>query len=434
MALRHVKSQPIVQSTDDGDAHVLPASWFRNTVEKAAVGQSLEHPIPTPEHAPSDAQGAASASIEGASEEIKEHGWPSASRLDNVVPRQLSLVIEAVEEILLVRTRLEYQFSTIALARSFLESSLDALEPCLAEANESNSGMSMQSIIDESARGEDQPIVVQGAGIYIGKDEDVPTEPGATRSVPALTRLSHSLAKFREELARVREEEKVLSRMIDGASKKEYRLNERHKAMLALLRNPERATEILGHVTSRDGQSLLPSESVHAASDIPSLVQQYFERCGDIGVLRERQDELRENYDEGVFERELIAERGDELEVTDEDFNKTFRERDAEFERELEVAQQEAKLLRESCLAAGHDIEQYRISQRSPSLSESSEDQTMQQILAPNHPRNTSQGDVIVSGFARKPSRAIGEWLRTVPVDDVDTAAMAEELSHSTPI
>lgn len=199
-------------------------------------------------------------------------------------------------------------------------------------------------------------------------------------------------------------------------------MNAKQTALVNDLKVSIKAEEIVNQIANHYRASLQASEAASSADHLPPLVEEYFDKRGDEGVWKDRLGELMDAWADGVNERAFIADRGDPLEVSDEDFHSSYEGRKTYIERELEDAVREAERLKERCRDAGYDVEQYRTARRSETASDAFEP-----LLAPQHPfSETYVQDELSSDVdptEPQPSeRRIDTWLRAVSPDDNEPA------------
>ena len=114
-----------------------------------------------------------------------------------------------------------------------------------------------------------------------------------------------------------------------------------------------------------DPAALYMSESQATVSEISSsevdpLLQRYYDRKGDAGVRLERLQDLNYSHQEEAREREFIADRGDPLELSEDDFLADYVTQRQQIIAEFEEAEADAERLAQECKIAGIDIESRR--------------------------------------------------------------------------
>jgi hypothetical protein len=97
-----------------------------------------------------------------------------------------------------------------------------------------------------------------------------------------------------------------------------------------------------------------------ARSETPPLLAQYYDRKGDIGIFRERLQELEYHYQEELDERDIAIERGDPLDVSEEQFNKNYELQREAIIFDLTQAENDAQTLAQRCRAEGLEITERR--------------------------------------------------------------------------
>lgn len=164
-------------------------------------------------------------------------------------------------------------------------------------------------------------------------------------------------------------------------------------------------------------QGVIESNTSSARSDseneTPSLVAEYYDRKGDIGVFQDRLGELEYNYHEGLVRREMISDRGDQLSISDSQYNKRYDEDRRDILNDLEQAERDTEDLGRRCQAAGHDILRQR--------KVSSSDQSDHKQVAQTPPRMVFstpllQQPISASGHLEQQSsdNRVQDWLQSV--------------------
>ena len=97
----------------------------------------------------------------------------------------------------------------------------------------------------------------------------------------------------------------------------------------------------------------LMSDCQKASSDVPSLLERYYDRKGDIGIQFERLNELDEVQYEEAVHRDFIADRGELPQTLDDEFILKYEERRQHILSELAAAQKDAEQLAQACMDAG---------------------------------------------------------------------------------
>ena len=346
-------------------------------------------------------------------------------------------LLKMTDKVLLKRSEVRHQQGNVDTCRNFLKSStmelwheneltfgkqqtkrkkknkvgkdierLDALPPVLSKFP--------STIHDHGGNGDVNP-----SGF---KTTDDPLFGLETTAAPKDTESFKTLfGQYRSDYQTLMKEEEVLKAMNDELSNLEYHLAEQHRFFSKCLRSTDFAQQLCRAIEKAD---LEPSSSVsegsRSESDTPSLIEQYFDQKGNVGVYRERLQELEYHFQEGLLEREFIVDRGDTLDVSDETFNKTYNARRAEIEEDIDLAVTEANTLAERCLDAGLEIDKYR--RNGPSVRAPSTTHNANSIPDVYSLGEVASGDDTLRNpvtewlpHAREPSsRTIGKWLHSV--------------------
>ena len=155
---------------------------------------------------------------------------------------------------------------------------------------------------------------------------------------------------FKQQAARVKELSHSLRQLECELKGKAERLGKNLDAanQALLYSQPVRSTGSQSSLESSDESLDLSSHS-----DTPTLLADYYDRKGDIGVFRERLVELEYNYHDDLAERELVVDRGDEPHVSDEHYYQDFVTQRRVILDDLSAAERDVSLLAARCEAAG---------------------------------------------------------------------------------
>lgn len=119
---------------------------------------------------------------------------------------------------------------------------------------------------------------------------------------------------------------------------------------------------LLIHSPASAQEPALPSSSQSVPSLTPRLdprLERYFDKAGDVKIMCERLLDLDQWRQETVITRELLADRGDVLPQSNEEFEEDYLRKRAIIEEEVNVVIAEADQLREACEQAGLDVTAY---------------------------------------------------------------------------
>lgn len=350
---------------------------------------------------------------------------------------RMQWLADAVDKILLQRTQMRHQLATLCSSRAYLESSLQDLFAKIDSLKLSDTGPAETPLSGADA--------AASAGRSSGSDAhhgvfqyQLPWSPAEQEEQRASEKpplsLPETLQQTREDFQRVRQQETMFSTALDTLSNSEYRLNEKQKALWRDLNDPLKTAEIKEEMLTAGPEQSVARPGTRSATELPTIVEEYFDRRGDIGVWMERQQELDEAYAEGKAEREFIADRGDPLDVTNEEFDKQFQDRREHIERELEIAQKEADELERRCQAEGHDLAAYRTTRRSDTAS----------VMSPSERPTTSYSPVLQAVREldvnpvelQPPARQAGvsTWLRGIDWEDMERADATIPSVPETPV
>lgn len=181
------------------------------------------------------------------------------------------------------------------------------------------------------------------------------------------------------------------------------------------------------------------TSSAHSStrSSTPTLLAKFYDKKGDVGVFRERLGELDYNYQEGLAERELIQDRGDAVDLSDEQYQeKYFRERGIIL-NDLEKAEQEVVKLAQTCKELGLETTVHARNSSSEAVSSNIQADLAQMApgLAASDPvfRRRGLGDVLPRSADRDEVR-VQRWIDTLPQEGPSPTSLgANELNLEHP-
>lgn len=180
--------------------------------------------------------------------------------------------------------------------------------------------------------------------------------PGPASEGPThMDLLKKTHASFLEDHESAQRQQEKLSGLGYRISRMEFRLEQKEGKLI-------KGLESLGHVLSPSHSvpssgSLSDSErhnDVPVVPNIPLILAQYFDRKGDVGIFQERLQDLDSYHEEGQLTRDMLTERGDDLDVPDDQFRSEYLERRREILQDLESAEVDAEQLRTRCVELGY--------------------------------------------------------------------------------
>lgn len=193
------------------------------------------------------------------------------------------------------------------------------------------------------------------AGLMLALNRGLASAPGSNEHEQSAV-IAEAYEQYRADYETTQDEESKVMQLAGQLSEMEYKLRNIEEGLTRTLKS-------LGHVLKRSGSEvsshrLSPSHSTHERSgfgDIHPLLAEYFDRKGDVSIMIERLHELQFDHSEGLLSREILADRGDALDTTDQQFQNEFIARRDEILRELEAAEADTVALKAQCEAAGLD-------------------------------------------------------------------------------
>ena len=379
-----------------------------------------------------------------------------AMDISQSIARQQRRLISLTDQVLLKRTQILHQQGNVKTCRKFLNASLKELNAAIdlwelqdqerrkarktrkarkdktkasidGVANEGSSMAGMTVNVESSAAGittpaadtpgiDNEPVILMKA---LSPNLKQPTATGINRKRQV------AYDQYRVDTQALTTQESDLDLMTDELSNLEYELAKLHQSFAQHVKSRHFAEDLHSSLEILDLEAKRSSRRTSGAgTETPQLVSEYFEQKGDAGVYRERLEDLEFSYHEGIVERELMEERGDKQDVSNEEFRRNYDERRKDLNEEILIAEEKAIDLARRCAEAGLDIEKYRRT-RSSEPAESIVDHAHSAF----GPRvATEEALAIETSLAaeakartpidERPSSRVGKWLRTVPEAD----------------
>lgn len=234
------------------------------------------------------------------------------------------------------------------------------------------------------------------------------------------TSQSRSFDSYYRDYQALCQQENLIKERTDDLSNLEFLLTERLTMVLKAMRSRDLAhnlrTEMLDENLSIS-EIISPTTSL---GDMPPLLASYYSRRGDVGIIVERMQDLEDTHEEGREARAFLEDRGEPLEVAEDEFERNHQARKRQLEQELETLQAEAALLKRQCEDEGIDTDARRVADLSlytgsaelASRNELDSDSGFQKI------RDVRYEPAHRSGLAAAPLQRIGGWLDAMVLED----------------
>ena len=169
----------------------------------------------------------------------------------------------------------------------------------------------------------------------------------------------HDLAtQCERDFAEVEAQETVTTQLQNEVSNLEFRLMAEEQSLVVII--PLLLPKVGVNVADIGNAEGALSVSEEALTEIPSLLERYYDRKGDIGIYCERLQNLREDYLEASETRELLNDQGQASEISEEEFQRIYGFQRLHIVSELEAAKHDAQILAQQCMDAGIRIETNR--------------------------------------------------------------------------
>lgn len=184
---------------------------------------------------------------------------------------------------------------------------------------------------------------------------DVGTETTDSFDIPEL------FERYERDYEALRRTEQKFKAVTDALNNLEFRVEQRAEAINLSMRSANFAAELRSQMLEGTlAASDSTSQASAASSRMPSIVAQLFDHKADINIFAERLQELDYNHQEGRAERAFLADQGQELRPSDEEYELNYSSRRREIEQDYDRAQSKAALLSERCKEAGLDPDVFR--------------------------------------------------------------------------
>ena len=303
----------------DTSSFVNVPDAVRDLVE--ASGGWLPPQAPPPTHPPSSFQPPSSSHAE--TESLMQHAAQHAEHLTALsyaassFSRRYNKFAPLRAEILLLRSRVEFEWMVCADQRRFVSESQDAF------AREA-------TLLCDS----------------------LPPEYSTAKLLSLQAQVVRDHKRQAENLMRTSDTETELSHLEFALQQKEFRL-----AQAA-----QRIADVLSQLNLPEPGGSPPSTqpSVVNEKEVPPLVQYYFDKAGDVGVEREKIMELELQHREERESRIFQEDQDTILQVSEEEFEEIFNKQLAEAEAALAEALRRAENAKQVCIDSNLDPDLYR--------------------------------------------------------------------------
>lgn len=382
----------------------------------------------------------------------------SAVEVSQSIAAQQLQIIKMTDKVLLLRTQMLHQQGNVDASRNYFNQSLSALNSAIQHWQPSIQRKSLKKKKNKRKKQSDvyeeaafKLPVADSASLVPSVPDHTPEQshpvsgdtaantaapdPGPSSDPSPSPDLSTLLNQYQTDYQTLVQEETKLRAIVDALSSLDYQLAGLHKSIRGKLRSKDFTHDLHLALENVDLESLASSQvGSKAETETPSLVAEYFDEKGNAGVFRERLDEMEFMFQEGLIERALVADRGDTLDVSDEQFQENYNIRRKNLIEDINDAESKAAALAERCQEAGLDINKYR--RTNPSIQAAStvgyansgygmfapEDESVGVQLVPVHGVDSG------SPTAGPSSSRVDNWLRHMQVEEKHDLAVNQEI------
>ena len=172
--------------------------------------------------------------------------------------------------------------------------------------------------------------------------------------------LDGSFARFKADIATFEAKASHIQNLRYETTQDETRLKARTQKLRDLLNNTSLSLDLHSLEELQGAQLEIESNTSSAHSTVesstPTLLAQFYDSAGDVRIYQERLAELEYNFQESVIERDMIQDRGDEVDTSDEEFRAKYMRERKIIQDDLEKAEHEAAELKLKCEKLGLEI------------------------------------------------------------------------------
>nr|OQO30907.1 hypothetical protein B0A51_03190 [Rachicladosporium sp. CCFEE 5018] len=191
----------------------------------------------------------------------------------------------------------------------------------------------------------------------------------------------------------------------------------------------------MSHAVLRSSSSSSIGSGSELSSRLDERLARYYDRAGDVKIQAERRDDLEHDYHRDLENRRLRQDRGDLLNLHDDDFTFLYeRERDI-YDTELQLAIDSADELRKICTEAGLEISVGKLDQSDVGEHDASSSSTLDlpKVISPD--RAPSPFSLAFSRLMRGGTKSSMEGISVFEMDlmsnmELDASNEDESLTH----
>lgn len=199
-----------------------------------------------------------------------------------------------------------------------------------------------------------------------GTNQEVVGGIGAETMPTTVVNINELFERYLDDFESLAKQEELEKKLMEDLSSREFHLEELHQAISKDMHSSRFAAELRTEMLQESLPSSDSSSRTSSEESLPPPVEQYFDLQGNIGIYLERLQDLDYEHQEGLQEREFVRDRGDELEISDEEFESNYKVQRAKIESDLNGARYQIAVVAERCKQAGLDPEIYRNAAQSP--------------------------------------------------------------------
>lgn len=246
-----------------------------------------------------------------------------------------------------------------------------------------------------------------------------------TSGMTASDSIAELFDRYYKDLEAAHVQEQRVAAMNDELGNIDYRLTNKLRSLQTRL-SSETMIQTLAARGHNDSHSLTDTQSSkHSGATTPTLVREYFDKVGDVGIYNERLVECIDTHEEGLIEREIFRDRGEDVLVSDEEFNEVYLERRGHIESDLRRAEQKVEELRQACEKAKLNIDSHRRKNSAYSTSRpASSLPDMEEFITPIALPQIRQGQFAVVKDKAEPTDTsrVDAWIQNLSAEEVSAS------------
>lgn len=424
-----VRKAEAITGSETGASGVLRR--FSSHMSSLINGGSWSSPRSTAEMLPPPGDVPPMMLLEPQAPSAAEHAEQAEQKLDldanqpggESLAKQLRHLGRDTDTVLLKRTQLAQEQQKLVDCRKFMHESTEELVSVLRAREASEVSLTPGLRPDARLATPQTDRMSSSPSTRVDSGMAAPRSSIGAETTACAPDLGTLFGRWNQDYEQLSKQEGVIKVAADELDGLQYRLSGRTKAVSKILHSTTLAADLRTWMFHADAITLSSDSHAETESDVPPLIARWFDAQGDIGVYNERLAECEYTHQEGEEAREILRDRDETLEVSDEDFEANFERKRQEILRDLTNAENEARAVADLCREAGLNIEQYRVKNRSRFARRESIGSAEDAFDPDPFLRNEESYDNLDTLPGKGPARRIDNWL----IDAQPEAGTAED-------